>query len=198
MRRTLLFAGALLSAAAADGRVLHAQSNVFASATVPLASPSGGGVRNLAFGEIMPAPGVTTTVSVPAAAAPQSASVMSGEFALSVAGSSGIDFTVSVPSILTSSIGGLTIPVSFAGTQYGASCVVEGGAACTTTAFNPAAGGTFKQCREYKGNGDCKTNRVWTAGTLLRVFVGGAVSVAPSAVAATYTGTVTLSIVQVY
>jgi hypothetical protein len=178
-------------------RPLSAQAMVHASTFVPVASPTGIGVRNLSFGNITPTPGVTQTVTVPAAVAPQSGTRQSGQFNISVAGAAGVAFQLTLPAVLTSTIGGLTLPVSFNGNQFGAHCVVQGAGACTLTAFNPATAGTLRICRLQLFN-TCLGFLVWPNNTQIRVFLGGSLAVPPATAAATYTGVVTLTITQVY
>jgi hypothetical protein len=193
--RTVAVAIAAVVYATADAR---AQVTVDFSAEVPVASPTGGGVRNLAFGTIAITPGAAQVITVPAAVGAQSGSVFSGEFAFGVGSSHGLDFTLSLPTSLISTLGGVPLNISFNGTQFGGQCVVEGSSGCTLTTFNPAATPSVTVCKSYKGNGNCKTNTTWLPGSELHVFLGGAISVPPDQVAATYTATVTLQITQVY
>ena len=178
-------------------RPLSAQAIMSASTVVPVPSPTGIGVRNLSFGTITPTPGVTQTITVPAAVALQSGTVYSGQFNIGVEGAAGVAFQLSLPPVLTSTIGGLTLPVSFNGSQFGAHCAVEGASGCTLTSFNPATAGTVRVCRRAVGN-TCFRAEIWSNGSLVRVFVGGSVSVAPTIAAATYVGVVTMTITQVY
>ena len=104
-------------------RPLSAQAIVRASTFVPVASPTGIGVRNLSFGNITPTSG-TQTITIPAAVAPQSATTQAGQFDISVAGAAGVGLELTLPAVLTSTIGGLTIPVGFNGNQFGAHCAV--------------------------------------------------------------------------
>lgn len=190
MRRLLLSLVLLAVPAAASAQELQAL------AAVPVASPTGGGVRNLSFGSVTPVTGQTTVVSVPAQSAPPSGTVYSGEFRFSVAGNAGLQFSLSLPTQLTSTIGGLTLPVSFNGNTYGARCIQGTAGTCTTTNFNPTTG-PFRVCRvDFLGLFCWPT--VWPAGSQLRVFLGGQLSVPANQVAAVYTGTVTLTILQVY
>ncbi|HSJ14434.1 MAG TPA: hypothetical protein VK939_08460 [Longimicrobiales bacterium] len=165
-------------------------------ATLPVQSPAGGGVRDLAFGAVTPLAGQTVLHEVPAAIAPQSGTVHAGEFAFAVAGNRGVDFTLTLPTELSDGAGA-TLPISFDDARYGARCVESAGVTCTPVAFNPAAG-PFRACMQTVGSGNCHPTRVWPPGTMLRVFVGAALTVAPAQPAAAYVGTVTLIIVQVY
>src|SRR5690606_23040728 len=122
-----------------------AAQQVHRAATVPVAWPTGGGVRNLTFGVVTPAGGSTQIVDVPAAVAPQTALVQSGEFRFNVAGARGIDFTVTVPTELTSA-GAPPLLISFNGNQYGGYCVTTA-ASCTLTNFNPSLGQVLRVCR---------------------------------------------------
>lgn len=172
-----------------------AAQQVNIAATVPVASPTGGGVRNLTFGVVTPAGGSTQIVDVPAAVAPQTALVQSGEFRFNVAGARGIDFTVTVPTELTSA-GAPPLLISFNGNQYGGYCVTTA-ASCTLTNFNPSLGQVLRVCRTMLF-GFCIPIGTWPSGNTLRVYVGGRLSVPPSARAGVYTGTVTMTIIQVF
>ena len=175
----------------------HAQSDVMLSASVPVASPTGAGSRNLSFGTITVTPGATQNIAVTAAAAAQSATMASGEYRFDVGSAAGLDMQITLPTALISSVGNVPLAISFNGTQYGGHCIVLGASGCTLTTFNPSTTTTLKVCNEYKGNGDCK-NKVWTPGSQLRLYVGGVLTVPPTQVAATYTATITLQITQVY
>ena len=177
-------------------RPLSAQAIVRATTFVPVASPTGIGVRNLSFGNITPTAGGTQTVNVPAAVAPQS-TTQAGQFDITVEGAAGVGFELTMPTVLTSTIGGLTLPVSFNGNQFGAHCVVNASTPCTLTAFDPGAGGTITVCARLVGS-TCHRPTVWMSNTRIHVYLGGSVDVAPSSAAATYVGVITLSIVQVY
>lgn len=190
--RATLLALALVLAA------LPAQSQqVTVSASVPLASPIGAGVRNLAFGAITPLPGQTLLVDVPAAALPMSGSVHAGEFRYDVTSARGLDFGLTVPAALTGP-GLVPLPVTFAGTQYGAYCVTSGGSACTLTSFDPSSASLVRVCHQTVGNGNCHPNRVFPVGSELAVYVGGRLSVPANSPAGNYSATITMTIVQVY
>ena len=178
-------------------RPLSAQAIVHASTFVPVASPTGIGVRNLSFGNIAPISGSTTTVTIPAAVAPQSGTRQSGQFDITAAGAAGVAFQLTLPPVLTSTIGGLTLPVSFNGNQFGAHCTVNATTPCTLTTFNPATVGTITVCARVVGS-TCHRPTVWTSPTLIHIYLGGSVSIAPATAAATYVGVVTLVITQVY
>jgi hypothetical protein len=190
----------LLAAAVAfitGAPAVHAQSAIAVDATVAVASPTGAGaVRNLQFGTIILTPGVPTTVSVPAAAAPQSANVYAAEFAYGVSGMAGMDLAITLPSTLLSADGTKSLAMSFTGTQYGGHCTTVGAGGCSLTPFDPAVG-TVRICAGYKGNGECK-NQVFAAGAIAHAYIGGSITVPPTQLAATYTGTITAYIVQVY
>lgn len=190
-RATLLSIALLLAASPA------ASQQVAVSASVPLASPTGSGVRNLAFGAIVPLAGQTVQVDVPAAALPVSGSVHAGEFRYDVTSARGLDFSLTVPVALTGP-GSIALPVTFAGTQYGAWCVTSGGSACTPTAFDPSDPALMRVCYQTVGNGNCHPNRVFPVGSELAVYVGGRLSVPQNARAGDYSATITLTIVQVY
>ena len=174
----------------------RAQQQIRVQATVLVTSPAGGGVRDLAFGSVTPLTGQSVVHEVPAAVAPQSGTVHAGEFGFEVAGHRGLDFTLTLPPVLTDALG-RTLPIAFADARFGARCVQSATVTCAPVAFNPVAG-PFRACFQVVGNGNCHPNRVWPPGTLLRVFVGGAVTVTPAQPAGAYGGTVTLTIVQVY
>ncbi|HEX2167092.1 MAG TPA: DUF4402 domain-containing protein [Longimicrobiales bacterium] len=190
-RATLLSLSLLLAALPA------ASQQVPVSASVPLASPTGSGVRNLAFGAITPMAGQTVQVDVPAAPLPVSGSVHAGEFRYDVTSARGLDFTLTVPAALTGP-GLVSLPVTFAGTQYGAFCVTEGGSACALTAFDPSDPSAVRVCYRTIGGGSCHPNRVFPVGSELAVYVGGLLSVPQNARAGDYSATITLTIVQVY
>lgn len=173
----------------------QAQQRVNATAMVAVASPTGAGTRNLAFGVVTPG-AAPVNVAVPAAAAPQSATVHSGEYRLNVGSSRGLSFNITTPTQLVS--GASSMPVSFNGMQYGAWCVTANGSACTPTAFNPATAANVNACKQTLGNGNCHPNRVFTSAEQLSVFIGGMLTVPAGARAGTYTATVTLNITQVY
>lgn len=188
-RATLLpFALLLLCSA------VHAQ-DVTVTASVPLASPTGSGTRNLTFGVVAPLPGTTQNIDVVAAPAPVSGTVQSGEFRFDVTGARGVSFTLLVPTQLTAP-GATPLSVSFNGAQYGGYCVSTT-AACTLTSFNPGLLPLVLACAQTLGSGNCHPNRSFGAGSQLRVYVGGLLAVPPSARAGVYTATVTMTIVQV-
>jgi hypothetical protein len=170
-------------------------AQVVAEADVPLASPTGGGVRNLAFGSITPQPGQAVTVDVPAAIAQQSASVHSAQFSLNVQTTTGITIEVGTPAALTQ--GAASIPLSFNSTDYGAYCV-DAGAGCILTNFNPATTPQLRICRVAGGSGNCHPVHAFPANSLLSVYVGGLLTVPAGQRAGFYTGTITLTIVQVH
>jgi hypothetical protein len=176
------------------GNPLAAQQ-VEVGANVPVRSPTGAGVRTLTFGMLTPLTGTTQTVNVVAAVAPVSGTVQSGEFRYNVAGLRGVTFTVSVPAELTAS-GASPLTVSFNGAQFGGYCVTSA-ASCTLTSFNPAAGANIRVCRVTLPSW-CNPFTPYAGGNQLRVYVGGLLSVPPTARAGVYSGTVTLSIVQVH
>lgn len=165
------------------------------AANVPVRSPTGSGIRNLTYGVLTPITGTTQSIDVPAAVAPVSGTVQSGEFRYSVAGLRGVVFNVTTPTQLTAA-GATPLTVTSNGAQYGAYCV-SATAACALTNFNPAAAGNITVCRTTFF-GFCIPFQAYPAGTAMRVFVGGRLSVPPTARAGIYTGTVTLTIVQVY
>src|SRR5690606_8579637 len=115
------------------------------AASVPVRSPTGSGVRNLTFGEVTPLAGTTQTIDVPAAAAPQSATIQSGEFRYDLTATRGISFNVTMPTQLTAP-GADPLVMTANGSQYGAYCV-SNTAACSLTSFNPSAGQTITVCR---------------------------------------------------
>jgi hypothetical protein len=167
------------------------------AASVPLASPIGAGVRNLAFGAATPIPGQTLEIDVPAAQPPISGTVHAGEFRFNVASVRGLDFALTVPSTLGAP--GLTpLPVTFGGLQYGGYCVTAGGSACTLTGFDPAAASNVRVCFQIVGSGSCHPNRVFPPGSELAIYVGGRLSVPAAALPGVYSATVTLTIVQVH
>lgn len=170
---------------------------VTVSASVPVTSPTGAGVRNLAFGAAAPLAGQTVEIDVPAAALPLGAGLHSGEFRYDVSSTRGLEFTLSLPGSLAGP-GSALLPVTFAGNRYGGYCVTAGGSACTLTAFDPAAGATIRVCYQEVGGGSCHPGRVFPTGSELAVHVGGRLSIPSSALAGAYTATVTLTIVQVY
>lgn len=191
MMRYLTFVLALAVAVPAA-----AQQQLSVSAVLPVQSPTGAGQRNLAFGSIVPG-AATVTVSVPAAAAPQSATVMSGEFRFGVATNRGMQFDLSLPAQLSAA--GLTpLAVSYNGNQYGAWCVSGGGNTCTLTTFDPSSATSHRMCAQTLGNGNCHPTKTWAAGSQLSVFIGGLLTVPPGARPGTYTATITLTITQVY
>lgn len=170
---------------------------VTVTAAVPLVSPAGAGVRDLAFGAATPVPGTTVEIDVPAAALPISASVHAGEFRYDVTSARGLDFSVAVPSSLAGP-GSVLLPVTFAGSQYGGYCVTTAGSACTLTPFDPSAGGTVRVCYQVVGGLNCHPSRVFPPASELAVYIGGRLSVPPTALAGAYSATITLTIVQVY
>lgn len=187
---TLLAAALLATGSSAAAQQLAV------GAAVPVASPTGGGTRNLTFGTVTPLTGASAQVDVPAAVAPLGPSVQSGEFRFDVTSANGVDFQVTVPAALTS--GALpSLPVSFNGPQYGAYCVTEGGA-CALTGFDPTGPGLVRVCEQTRPNGTCHPARVFDPGTELAVYIGGRLTVPPSARAGIYTGVITFTIVQVY
>jgi hypothetical protein len=189
--RAILLAAAMLLTA-----VPLCAQQVTLAAVVPVASPTGAGTRNLTFGIVMPVPGATQNVDVTAAVAPVSATVQSGEFRYNVASTRGLDFVMTVPAVLIG-VGSPPLGVTFDGMQYGGYCVTTGGA-CTLTSFNPASAANTRVCAQVIGSGSCHPARVFPLGSELAIYIGGHLSVPPSTRAGVYTGTVTLTIVQVY
>ena len=188
---TVLLAVALLVTASP----LAAQQ-VNVAASVPVRSPTGAGVRNLAFGAVTPLVGQSVDIDVVAAASPQSGSVHAGEFRYDVSGASGLDFSLTMPATLTS--GALpALTLTSAGVQYGGWCVTSGVSSCLLKGFDPA-GASVRVCQQTRPNLTCHPNRVFPANTELGVYVGGRLTVPSTARAGVYTGTVTLTIVQVY
>ncbi|MGH7463592.1 MAG: hypothetical protein ACREK1_00365 [Longimicrobiales bacterium] len=173
-----------------------AAQQVNIAAAVPVAAPVGSGVRNLTFGAIIPVMGQVLDVDVVAAAAPLNGTVQSGEFRFDVTGSSGLEFLMTMPAALTS---GILPPlaVSWSGGQYGGYCVTSGGTSCVLTNFDPSAS-LVRVCQQTRPNGTCHPGRVFPPASELGIFIGGRLSVPPTARAAVYSGTITLTIVQVY
>ncbi|HSJ25815.1 MAG TPA: DUF4402 domain-containing protein [Longimicrobiales bacterium] len=171
------------------------QATVTAVAELPLASPTGAGSRNLSFGTIVPTSAGPVAVTVPAAVAPSSASVHSGEFRLDVGTLRGVSVTVDTPNELMSAAA--SMPVDYNGAEFGAWCV-DADAGCTLTAFNPATTDELRVCWRTVGSGSCHPIQNFPPGSVLSIYIGGALHVAPVQRAGTYTGTITLSIVQVY
>lgn len=165
-------------------------------ASVPQRSPLSTGVRDLTFGPIMPTAVNPQTVIVAAAVAPVSGTVQSGAFRYDVANLRGLDFTLAVPLALISPAGD-ALPVASAGTQYGGYCVGTPAATCTLTSFDPSAS-SVRVCRQQVGGGNCHPNNVFPANSELSIYVGGMLTVPPMPHAGTYTGVVTMTILQVY
>lgn len=174
-----------------------AQQQVTVSAEVPVASPTGSGVRNLTFGVIMPQPGQPVTTDVPAAVAPAGAGMQSAEFRFDVSGAGGMSFIVTPPTELTAAGAATGLALDSNGTQYGGWCVLPGSGSCTLTSFNPVSA-SVRICRSYLGNGNCRPNSAFPGGTTVAVYVGGLLTVQPTQRSGLYTGTMTLTIVQVY
>jgi len=174
---------------------LQAQQ-VAVSAAVPLASPTTVGARDLTFGTIMPDPNAARTVAVLAAVDRASASVQSGEYRLDVAALHGVTFALSTPTELTSATAP-PLPVNFSGGGYGGWCVTRGRSGCGLNGFDPA-GGDQRVCANELGGGVCDLGTSWPAASTLRVFVGGELTIPPTALAGTYTATITLTVTQVY
>jgi hypothetical protein len=172
-----------------------AAQQVDVAANVPVRSPTGAGMRNLTYGVLTPIAGTTQTIEVPAAVAPVNGTVQAGEFSYDVGGLRGVVYNVTTPTQLTAP-GATPLAVTSNGAQYGAWCITTT-AACTLTSFNPAAGGNVTVCRTTLF-GFCFPWQAWGGGTQMRVYVGGRLTVPPSARAGIYTGTITLTIVQVY
>jgi hypothetical protein len=173
---------------------LCAQS-VTATAEVPVAAPSGGGARNLAFGEVVPQPGQTVVVSVPAAVAPITGTMHSGEFRLNLESVRGVTISVQPPPSLANATASLAI--DYNDLLYGAYCV-DTGAGCALTSFNPATTDQLRICRQSGASGNCHPNQTFPLNSILSVFIGGGLAVPPTQRAGLYTGTVTLTIVQVH
>ena len=171
-----------------------AAQQVEVSASVPLRSPSGAGTRNLSFGTMTPVAGTTQVVDV-LAAAPVMADVPPGEFRYDVAGLRGVTFNVSVPAAL-SATGAVPLPVSFNGLQYGGYCVSTN-AGCSLTPFDPGAGADIRACHVTLVV-TCSPMAPYPAGSVMRIYIGGRLSIPPSARAGEYAGVVTVTIVQVH
>jgi hypothetical protein len=188
----------LLAAATASGvRSAHAQSPVVATAELVAAAPTGNGVRNLSFGTVTPLPGQNVQVNIPAAVNQINAMQYSGEFNFSIATLSGLDLRVTMPTQLRAG----TLPpltMNSNGNQYGGYCVTWIFTPCNLTNFNPASATPVRVCRTTRANGTCNPSNNWFWGTELSVYIGGMLTVPPTAAAGVYTGTVTLTIVQVY
>ncbi|MEX1181791.1 MAG: hypothetical protein WEF86_01050 [Gemmatimonadota bacterium] len=164
------------------------------TAMVPVASPAGAGTRNLLFGVLTPVAGTTQMVDIVASPLPVSGTVQSGEFRYNVGGVRGLDFTVTMPSQLTAP-GADPLTVTSNGNQYGGYCV-SAAAMCALTGFNPASGQNVRVCRVTFFIW-CSPFSAFPGGTILRVYVGGLLLVPPDARGGVYTGTATLTIVQV-
>lgn len=175
---------------------LPASAQVMVAAVVPVASPAGSGTRNLTFGTVTPIPGTTQTIDVVADVAPVSGTVQSGEFSYNVAGTRGLDFSLSMPMQLTMP-GATPLAVTSSGAQYGGYCVTAT-ASCTLTSFNPGSGQNVRVCRSLLLIWCNPFAGGYPGGSVLRVYVGGSLSVPPIAHAGVYVGTVTLTIVQVF
>jgi spore coat protein U-like protein len=176
---------------------VSAQQQVTVSADIPVASPTGSGVRNLTFGVVTPQSDQPVTATVPAAVAPAGAGMQSGEFRFDLSGAGGISFTVSPPTELTAPGAADGLALSSDGTQYGGWCILPGAGPCTLSAFNPVSA-TVRICHDYLGNGNCRPNRAFPAGTIVAVYIGGLLTVPSTQKAGVYTGTMTLTIVQVH
>ncbi|HEX6307579.1 MAG TPA: hypothetical protein VFZ69_05285 [Longimicrobiales bacterium] len=190
-RRAVSLAVALLFASTAT-----AAQQVGVTADVPLASPVGAGTRNLSFGVVTPIAGQIVDVDVPAAAAAVSGNIFAGEFRYDVTAARGLDFIMATPAFLIGP-GLPPLTVTFDGMQYGGYCIVAL-TGCTLTNFNPAAPGSIRVCARTLGSGVCHANRMFAPGTELAVYIGGRLSVPSTARAGLYSGTITLTIVQVY
>lgn len=190
--RVTVLALLLLSAA-----TQAAAQDVSITANVPLAAPSGVAFRDLAFGAVTPIAGQTVNVDVPAAVLPMTGSVHAGEFRYDVTSTRGLDFTVTVPSSL-SGPAATTLPVAFAGTQYGGFCVTSGGSGCALIPFDPGDPSAVRVCFRTLGSGICHPNQRFPAQSDLSVYIGGRLSVPSTALAGSYNAMVTVTIVQVY
>jgi hypothetical protein len=189
--RSLFTAVALIACA----QIVSAQAMV-ATAEVVIAPPVGNGTRNLSFGIITPTPGVSQVIDLPAVRNPITGTLYAGEFRFNVTGARGLDFRVAMPTQLTS--GALTpLALGANGSQYGGWCVTANGSACALANFNPTAVFT-RVCETYQANGTCRNNRFFSTGSELFVYIGGMLTVPSAAGAGIYTGTITISIVQVY
>ena len=171
-----------------------AAQHVDVTANVPERSPTGARTRNLRYGMLTPIAGTTQTVDVPAGVAPVSGTVQAGEFRYDVGGLRGVVYNVTTPTQLTAP-DAAPLGVTSNGAQYGGYCITTT-AACSLTGFNPSAG-DVTVCRTMIF-GACFPWQAWPGGTQMRVYVGGRLTVPPTARAGTYTGTITLTIVQVY
>ncbi len=184
---------------ATSARETSAQLSLAVSATLPIPAPTGSGVRNLDFGTISIVSGSTQTVDVPAAVNPQASGAVSGEFALSPVGAAGYQFQVGMPTQLT--MGGAVPPLTFSanGPLYAATCWVDGTNTCATTwtTFNPVTQPTQLLCRRISGN-HCQKGVVFGPGSAAYIYVGGNLSVPPTAAAGIYSATITMTILQVY
>lgn len=171
------------------------EAQLTVGATLPPASPSGGSVRSLLIGPIIPL-GRPLRLDVRAdAAAPGDA--VPGEFRFDVSHAEGIEYVLNLPATLTAE-GGSTLSISFAGPQYGAACTESESQPCVPVNFDPRAG-PFRVCRSYNGaSGTCRHGDVFPAGTTVRIFVGGFVASPDAPVTTTYAGTVTLTVFQVH
>ncbi|HUF51746.1 MAG TPA: DUF4402 domain-containing protein [Longimicrobiales bacterium] len=192
--RAARFALAILLLPAASA--VQAQQQVAVSAELVIAAPTGNGTRNLSFGAVAPVAGQTVLVDVPAARTPISGTRYAGEFSFNVSGSRGLDFSVAVPVELTFG-SNPTLGMNSNSTQYGGHCWTVNGSACALTSFNPSAG-PVRVCHTMLGNGSCHNNRFFSTGSELYVYIGSMLTVPPTAMPGTYTGTITLTIVQVY
>jgi hypothetical protein len=185
------------AAAALPAAEAAAQVGIGTEAVVPTASPTGAGVRNLSFGTIVPAAGAAVTVDVPAAVEPAGGAVHAGEYRFDVTAAAGVDFTLSLPAQLTAA-DVQPLPISFAGARYGAYCVRAGGGACTLSSFDPGTGAMVRVCRQTLGNGSCRSNSIYPAGSELAIYIGGLLTIPAGQPPATYAGVVTLTIVAVH
>lgn len=172
------------------------EAQLAVGATLPPASPSGGAIRSLLIGPIIPF-GRPLRLDVRADASPAGDAVQPGEFRFDVSHAEGIEYVLELPAIVTAA-GGSSLPISFAGPQYGAACTESRTQACVPVNFDPRAG-PFRVCRSYNdGSGTCRHGDVFPAGTSVRIFVGGSVAPPAAPVTTTYAGTVTLTVFQVH
>ena len=164
----------------------RAQASMGASMQVLVVPTSGAGVRAIGFGNVTP--GATTSRTITTAADSSASGVGHFNFA-GVNGNRAVQLTFDLPSVLTHSGTGSTMPVSFNG-NYGLYCFNRNSGVHACTLFNPSPGGADPSVIVITPPAPPRN------GTF-RVYLGGAVSPGTGVGPGTYQGIVTLTMVRI-
>lgn len=177
----LLVGHALVSGA---GRA-HAQASVGASMTVLIAPTSGSGVRPLDLGLVTL--GGTTSRTIASAADSTATGIGHINFT-GVNGNRDVQVTFDLPSVLTHSASGNSMPISFNG-SYGLYCFNRNSGVHACTLFNPSPGGADPSIIVITPPAPPRNG-------IFRVYLGGSVTASAALEPGTYQGVVTATLAR--